>query len=177
MRIARDELVDLLEALVRKGCVERVCAVLVARGQASRLSQAESLIPEFRIVLKGFEQITDKSGNALVEAKGEIQVLFGDNEQGVCLEGLGLEFRPFTIRVEDGSCLGVRGQPVLPAIVGTLAHLPTEEEAVINGKAATIRFHRPLAGWEGFYLCIQLNPAEPCWFVAGDLKEIRVAWN
>jgi hypothetical protein len=176
MRIARDELVNLLEAFVRKGCIERVHAVLVARGQASRLSQAESLTPEFRIVLKGFEQITDKSGNTLVEAKGEIRVLFGGNEQGVRLEGLGLEFRPFTIRVEDGSCLGVKGQPVLPAIVGTLAHLPTEE-AVINGKAATIRFYRPLAGWEGFYLCIQPNPAEPYWFVAGNLTEIRVAWN
>jgi hypothetical protein len=98
------------------------------------------------------------------------------NEQGVCLEGLGLEFRPFAIRVEDGSCLGVKGQPVLPAIVETLAHLPTEE-AVINGKTATIRFYRPLAGWEGFYLCLRLNPAEPYWFVAGDLTEIRVAWN
>jgi hypothetical protein len=176
MRIARDELVNLLEEFVKKGCVERVCAVLVARGQASRLSQAKSLIPEFRIVLKGFEQIADKSGNALVKANGEIRVLFGDDEQGVRLEGLGLEFRPFTVRVENGYYLGVKDQPVLPVIVGTLAHLPTEE-AVIDGKTATIRFYRPLAGWEGFYLCLRLNPAEPYWFVAGDLTEIRMAWN
>jgi hypothetical protein len=176
MRIARDELVNLLEALVRKDCVERIRAALVARGQASRLSQAESLIPELRIVLKGFEQIADRSGNALVEARGEIRVLFGDDERGVCLKGLGLEFRPFAIRVEDGSCLGAKGQPVLPVIVGTLARLPTKE-AVIDPKAITIRFHRPLTGWEGFYLCFWLNPAEPCQFVAGDLTEIRVAWG
>jgi hypothetical protein len=99
-----------------------------------------------------------------------------DNEQEVCLEGLGLGFRPFTIRVEDGHYLGAKGQPVLPAIVGTLAHLPTKE-AVIDPKAITIRFYRPLTGWEGFCLCFWLNPAEPHQFVAGDLTEIHVAWN
>jgi hypothetical protein len=174
MQIARDELANLLKEFVRKGCVERIHAVLAARGQASQ--QAEGLIPEFTIVLSGFEQAIGKRGEALVKADGEVRVLFGNSEQGVRLEDLDLEFRPFTIRVEDGYYLGVNDQPVLPQIVGTLAHLPTEE-AVINGKTATIRFYRPLTGWEGFYLCLWLDPAEPYWFMAGDLTEIRVAWD
>jgi len=176
MQIARDELVNLLEAFVRKGCIERICAVLVARGQTSDLSRAEDLVPEFSIALQGFEQITDKSGNALVKTEGEIQVLFGNNEQGVYLEDLDLEFRPFTIRVEDGYYLGVDSQPVLTEIVGTLACLPAKE-AVIALNAVTIHFYRPLTGWEGFYLCLWLDPAEPYWLVAGDLTVIHVVWD
>jgi len=175
-RVARDELANLLEALVRKGCVERIRTALVAQGQASRLSQAKSQIPNPRIVLRGFERIADRSGDAPVEARGEIRALFGDDERGVCLEGLGLEFRPFAIRVEDGRGLGAKGQPVLPVIVGTPARLPAKE-AAIDPKAITVRFCRPLAGWEGFCLRFRLSPAGPCRFVAGDLTETRAAWG
>jgi hypothetical protein len=146
------------------------------RRQASRLPQAESLIPEFTIVLSGFEQVIDKSGETLVEVKGEIRVFFGNGEQGVRLEDLDLEFRPFAIRVKDGYYLGVNYQPMLFEVVETLASLPTEE-AVIDLNTATISFYRPLAGWEGFFLCLCLNPDRPDQLVAGDLTEIRVAWN
>ena len=92
------------------------------------------------------------------------------------MEGLGLEFRPPAIRVEDGRGLGAKGQPVLPVIVGTLARLPAKE-AAIDPKAITVRFCRPLAGWEGFCLCIRRKPTEPYWLVAGDPAEIRAAWG
>jgi hypothetical protein len=92
------------------------------------------------------------------------------------LEGLGPEFRPFAIRVEDGRGLGAKGPPALPASVGTPARSPAEE-AVIDLKAATVRFYRPLAGWEGFCLCARLNPTGPYWLVAGDPAEIRAAWG
>jgi hypothetical protein len=179
MEMTRDELAEYLKKSVKAGCVERIQAVLDAlnaQGQAPYLSQAEDLIPEISIVLDGFEQITGKNGEALVELKGTIEVLFGNDEKGAYLKDLGLEFRPFTIRVEDGYYLGVNDQPMLPDIVRTLAHLPTEE-AEIDLNTATIRFYRPLNGWEGFYLCLWLDPAEPYWFVAGDLTEIRVAWD
>ena len=71
MRMTRDELVKFLEESVRKGCAERIQAVLAARGRDSQLSQAKSLIPEFTIVLSGFEQFVDESGEALVETSGE----------------------------------------------------------------------------------------------------------
>jgi hypothetical protein len=89
------------------------------------------------------------------------------------LEDLNPEFRPFTIRVENGHCLGVDNQPMLFGVVETLASLPTKE-AEINLNAATIRFHRPLAGWEGFFLCLCLNPDRPDRLAAGNLNEIRV---
>ena len=92
------------------------------------------------------------------------------------MEGLDLEFRPFAIRVKDGYYLGVNNQPMLFGVVETLASLPTEE-AVINLNTATIRFYRPLTGWEGFFLCLCLNPARPDELVAGDLKEIHVVWD
>jgi hypothetical protein len=92
------------------------------------------------------------------------------------LEALNLKFRPFTIRVEDGYYLRVNDQPMLFEVVETLASLPTEE-AVIDLNTATIRFYRPLTGWEGFFLCLCLNPARPDELVAGDLKEIRVEWD
>jgi hypothetical protein len=92
------------------------------------------------------------------------------------LEGLDLEFRPFAIRVEDGYYLGVNNQPMLFGVVETLASLPTEK-AVIGLKTATVRFYKPLAGWEGFFLCRCLNPDRPDQLVAGDLKEIRVEWG
>jgi hypothetical protein len=176
MRMTREELVKFLKESVKKGCVGRISAVLAARGQASRLPQAESLIPEFTIVLSGFEQVVDKSGEALVKTSGEIRVLFGDAERGVRLEGLDLEFRPFAIRVKDGYYLGVNYQPMLFEVVETLASLPTEE-AVINLNTVTIRFYRPLTGWEGLFLCLSLTPDEPHWLVAGDLTEIRVVWD
>jgi hypothetical protein len=176
MEMTRDVLAELLEKSVKKGFAKRIRAVLVARGQASGFSQAESLVPKFSIALKGFEQITDKSGNTLVKTEGEIQVLFGNDKQGVCLENLDLEFRPFTIRVEDGYYLGVNDQPMLAEIVETLACLPTEE-AVIDLNTVAIRFYRPLTGWEGFYLCLWLDPAEPYWLVAGDLTQIQVVWK
>jgi len=176
MRMTRDELVNFLEESVKKGCAERIHAVLAARGQASRLPQAESPIPDFTIVTSGFEQVVDKSGEALVKTSGEIRVLFGDDERGVRLEGLDLEFRPFAIRVKDGYYLGVNYQPMLFEVVETLASLPTEE-AVIDLNTATIRFYRPLTGWEGFFLCLSLTPDEPHWLVAGDLTEIRVVWD
>ncbi len=176
MRMTRDELFRLLDESVRKGCVGRIRAVLAARKQASRPSQAESLVPELKIVLSGFEQIDDESGQALVKTSGEVRVLFGDNERGVRLEDLGLEFRPFTIRVENGYYLGVNYQPMLFEVVEALAHLPTEE-AVIDLNTIAIRFYRPLTGWEGFFLCLSLTPDEPYWLVAGDLTEIRVVWD
>jgi hypothetical protein len=126
--------------------------------------------------VSGFEEAKDEGGRRSVETEGEIRVLFGNSDEGVCLKDLGLEFRPFIICVKDGHCLDAGGMPSLPSFVLALAQLPTKE-AVIEGKIAEIRFYRPLAGWEGFYLCIQLNPAEPYWFVAGDLTEIRVAWD
>jgi hypothetical protein len=104
------------------------------------------------------------------------QVLFGDDKKEVHLEALNLEFRSFTIRVEDGYYLGVNDQPTLPDIVETLVHLPTQE-AVINSKTATIHFYRPLNGWEGFFLCLWLDPAEPYWLEVGDLTQIDVAWD
>jgi hypothetical protein len=176
MRMTRDELVKFLKESVKKGCVGRISAVLAARGQASRLPRAESLIPEPAIVLSGFEQVVDKSNKTLVEARGEIRVFFGNSEQGVRLEGLDLEFRPFAIRVEDGYYLGVNYQPTLFEVVETLASLPTEE-AVIDLNTITIRFYRPLTGWEGFFLCLSLTPDEPHWLVAGDLTGIRVVWD
>jgi hypothetical protein len=176
MRMTRDELVKFLKESVKKGCVGRISAVLAARGQASRLPQAESLIPEFTIVLSGFEQVIDKSGETLVEAKGEIRVFFGNSEQGARLQGLDLEFRPFAIRVENGYYLGVNNQPMLFGVVETLASLPTKK-AEINLNTATISFYRPLAGWEGFFLCLCLNPDRPDQLVAGDLTEIRVEWD
>jgi hypothetical protein len=176
MQMTRDELVKFLEESVKKGCVERISAVLAARGQDSQLSQAESLVPKFTIVLSGFEQVIDKNGETLVETSGEIRVLFGNSKRGVRLEALNLKFRPFTIRVEDGYYLGVNDQPMLFEVVETLASLPTEE-AVIDLNTATIRFYRPLTGWEGFFLCLCLNPARPDELVAGDLKEIRVEWD
>jgi hypothetical protein len=176
MRMTRDELVKFLKESVKAGCAERIHAVLAARGQASQLSQAESLVPEFTIVLSGFEQVIDKSGETLVEVKGEIRVFFGNSEQGVRLEGLDLEFRPFVIRVKDGHYLGVNNQPMLFEVVETLASLPTKK-AEINLNTATISFYRPLTGWEGFLLCLCLNPDRPDELVAGDLKEIRVVWD
>jgi hypothetical protein len=179
MEMTRDELAEYLKESVRAGCAERIQAALNAfnaQGQAPRLPRAEDLIPEISIVLDGFEQITGKNGKALVEMKGTIKVLFGNDEEGVYLKDLGLEFRPFTIRVEDGYYLGVNNQPMLPDIVGTLAHFPTEE-AVIDLNTVTARFYRPLTGWEGFFLCLCLAPDRPDGLVAGNLTEIRVVWD
>jgi hypothetical protein len=174
MRMTRNELFELLEESVRRGCIGRISAVLAANGQG--LQQAKGLVPMFTIVLGGFEEVIDENGEALVETSGEVQVLFGDDKKGVRLEPLNLEFRSFTVRVEDGYFLGVNNQPTLPDIVETLAHLPTQE-AVIDQKTATIHFYRPLAGWEGFFLCLWLDPAEPYQLRAGDLTQIRVVWD
>jgi hypothetical protein len=178
MRMTRNKLFELLEESVRRGCVGRISAVLAAQGRdrCQALQQAKGLVPRFTIVLGGFEEVIDKNGEALVEASGEVQVLFGDDKKGVHLEALNLEFRSFTIRVKDGYYLGVNDQPTLFDIVETLAHLPTQE-AVINLKTATIHFYRPLNGWEGFFLCLWLDPAEPYWLEVGDLTQIDVAWD
>jgi hypothetical protein len=174
MEMTRDELVKFLKRSIREGCAGRIRAVLAARGQD--LQQAESRVPKFTIVLSGFEQVIGESGEALVRASGEVRVLFGNSKEGVRLEDLDLEFRPFTVHVEDGYYLGVNNQPVLTEIVETLAHLPTKK-AVINLNAAEIHFYRPLTGWEGFFLCLCLNPDRPDDLVAGDLTKIRVVWD
>jgi hypothetical protein len=174
--MTRDEPVKFLEESVRRGCAERIQAVLAARCQDPQLFRVESLIPKFTIALSGFEQVIGESGKTLVETSGEIRVLFGNSRRGVRSEGLNLKFRPFTIRVEDEYCLGVNDQPMLFEAVETLASLPTEE-AVIDLNTVTIRFYRPLTGWEGFFLCLSLTPDEPHWLVAGDLTEIRVVWD
>jgi hypothetical protein len=174
MEMTRDELVKFLKRSIREGCVGRIRAVLAARGQD--LQQAESRVPKFTIVLSGFEQVIGESGEALVRASGEVRVLFGNSKEGVRLEDLDLEFRPFTILVKDGYYLGVNNQPMLFEVVETLAHLPTEE-AEVDSKIITIRFRRSLTGWEGFFLCLCLNPDRPDQLVAGDLTEIRVVWD
>jgi len=179
MEMTRNKLAELLEGAVKEGFAERIRAVLAARSQGSRLPQTKDLaklVPQFSIALCGFEEITDEKGNTLVKTEGKVQVLFEGNEQEVYLEGLDLKFCPFTIRVEYGYYLGVNNQPTLPEIVETLASLPTKE-AVIDANTATIHFYRPLTGWEGFFLCLCLDPDQPYWLVAGDLTEIRVVWD
>jgi hypothetical protein len=174
--MTRDEPVKFLEESVRRGCAERIRGVLAARCQDPQLPQVESLIPEFTIALSGFEQVIGESGETLVETSGEIRVLFGNSRRGVRLEALNLKFRPFTIRVEDEYYLGVNDQKILFEAVETPASSPTKK-AEINLNAATIRFYRPLTGWEGFFLCLCLDPARPDELVAGDLTEIRVEWG
>jgi hypothetical protein len=175
MRMTRDELVQEIEKSVKWGCADRIYSVLVARGDF-RLHRAIGLVPKFAVVVSGFEQARDESGGMLVEMEGEIQVLFGEDGLGVHLEDLDLEFLPLILRVEDGHCLDTGSQPSLPYFVLTLVQLPTKE-AVINGKTATIRFYRPLTGWEGFFLCRWLRPNEPYWLKAGNLTEIRMSWR
>jgi len=174
MRVTRDDLIWQIENSVKWGCAHRVYSVLGARDDF-RLCRAVGRVPEFTVVVSGFEEAKDERGKRVVGTEGEIRVLFGNSDQGVCLKDLGLEFRPFIICVKNGHCLDTGSMSSLPSFVLALAKLPTKE-AVIEGGTAEIRFYRPLTGWEGFLLGVLLTPYAPRFPKLGDLDKIRMEW-
>jgi hypothetical protein len=175
LKWTRHELVWQIESAVRQGFMQRIYTVLKTRGDDFWLKHATYLLPKFTVVVSGFEQINDESGERSIEMVGEIQVLLGDSDRGIHLKDPDLEFRPFVISVKDGRRLGVGDQPSLPSLVLILAELPTEK-AVIHKKIAKIRFYRPLTGWEGFLLGQELKPFRLLGPKSRDLIEISMKW-